>query len=650
MLVLLLWGLSSNNALANIFASGIRISNSIVTDYNNAGNSWDGIMNDGSGVKIWFIINESGVGTLSSTVTIKQGATTIKTLTVSSPAKGVNSVIWDGSDNSSNPAPTGTYIFEVTVSDPTGHSSFDSLWRAGARLDGNDLENLTNYAYRGTAAIIYQSDSAFGRIYVGRGTTTLNGIYELRADGTYLKKIATSPVWVASTPIHLVALQGQIYAGGGYGFTGGNYVRCIDAASNTVVDSALIQASANYRGLVVKIEASDTVYYSCIGGTANSNWVVRKAGVAGAVTNLFKIDNELTTPGTSTGYMKALAIDDDGNFYVAFGDLSASRKKLGKYNSSGVLQWVKALDTDGGLTGTPIYEDITIYHGSNSATAADDKLYVLVHSTSTVANRGIYSIDLATGAMTQLTINATTSTSASALMLNTDVVGNVIWSNGASVERIVVYSPADGANSHTTLNPTGYGIVITTALPVELTSFTAASRGKNVELTWSTATETNNAGFSVERKAVGADWQIVTFIKGQGMSNKPVSYSYTDNVAAGRYTYRLKQVDQNGAFKYSSSVETVVESAPTVFGLAQNYPNPFNPTTMIRFAVATAQKVTLRIYNTAGQEVTTLFEGTANARAMYEVPFNAGSLASGMYFSVLQTATSREVKKMTLLR
>ena len=190
----------------------------------------------------------------------------------------------------------------------------------------------------------------------------------------------------------------------------------------------------------------------------------------------------------------------------------------------------------------------------------------------------------------------------------------------------------------------------TNSLPVELTAFTALPHGKRVELAWSTATETNNAGFSIERKTVGADWQTVTFIKGQGTSNKPASYSYTDNVAAGRYTYRLKQVDQNGAFKYSSSVDAIVESAPIVFGLAQNFPNPFNPTTMIRFAVATAQKVTLKIYNTAGQEVTTLFEGTANAGAMYEVPFNAGSLASGMYFSVLQTATSREVKKMTLLR
>jgi hypothetical protein len=192
--------------------------------------------------------------------------------------------------------------------------------------------------------------------------------------------------------------------------------------------------------------------------------------------------------------------------------------------------------------------------------------------------------------------------------------------------------------------------IVEQPLPVELVNFSASARGKSIELAWSTATETNNAGFSIERKAFGTDWQTVTFIKGQGTSNKPATYSYTDNVAPGRYTYRLKQVDQNGVFKYSSSVETVVESAPTVFGLAQNYPNPFNPTTMIRFAVASAQKVTLRIYNTAGQEVTTLFEGTANAGAMYEVPFNAGSLASGMYFSVLQTATSREVKKMTLLR
>ena len=213
-----------------------------------------------------------------------------------------------------------------------------------------------------------------------------------------------------------------------------------------------------------------------------------------------------------------------------------------------------------------------------------------------------------------------------------------------------VTTDIDGQTRSSSFPYMGADEIVEQPLPVELTSFSASTHGKSVELTWATATETNNAGFSVERKAIGADWQTVTFIKGQGTSNKPASYSYTDNVAAGRYTYRLKQVDQNGAFKYTSSVEAIVESAPAAFGLMQNYPNPFNPTTMIRFSVATPQKVTLKIYNTAGQEVTTLFEGTANAGAMYEVPFNASSLASGMYFSVLQTATSREVKKMTLLR
>ncbi len=134
-----------NVAYANIYASGIRISDPTVTDYNNAGKTWDGNVSDGSGVKIWFVINEAGVGSITATVTVKQGNTTIKTLNVSSPVKGINNVLWDGTDNSAAIVSAGTYSFEVTVNDPTGHSTFDSLWVAGARYAGTDLDGGTSY-------------------------------------------------------------------------------------------------------------------------------------------------------------------------------------------------------------------------------------------------------------------------------------------------------------------------------------------------------------------------------------------------------------------------------------------------------------------------------------------------------------------------
>ncbi|HTY10316.1 MAG TPA: T9SS type A sorting domain-containing protein [Bacteroidota bacterium] len=187
-------------------------------------------------------------------------------------------------------------------------------------------------------------------------------------------------------------------------------------------------------------------------------------------------------------------------------------------------------------------------------------------------------------------------------------------------------------------------------LPVELKSFTATPNGKSVELAWSTATEVNNSGFAIERKTSTSSYQQVGFVAGNGTSNVGHHYSYTDQVAAGTYTYRLKQIDHNGAFVYSAAVNATIGLTPADYELSQNYPNPFNPTTMITFAVPTDQKATMKVYNMLGQEVMTLFDGTAQANQLIHVNMNASSLSSGTYFYVLQTGETRQIKKMILLK
>ncbi|MBE0539343.1 MAG: choice-of-anchor J domain-containing protein, partial [Ignavibacterium sp.] len=117
------------------------------------------------------------------------------------------------------------------------------------------------------------------------------------------------------------------------------------------------------------------------------------------------------------------------------------------------------------------------------------------------------------------------------------------------------------------------------SLPVELTSFSANVNNSNVNLDWSTATETNNNGFQIERSAVGGSYQVIGFVAGYGTTTEAKHYSFVDqNVAAGNYTYRLKQVDFNGTFEYSNTIEVEVIGVKE-FALGQNYPNPFNPST-----------------------------------------------------------------------
>ncbi len=189
----------------------------------------------------------------------------------------------------------------------------------------------------------------------------------------------------------------------------------------------------------------------------------------------------------------------------------------------------------------------------------------------------------------------------------------------------------------------------TGSLPVELTSFTANVSGNSVNLNWSTATELNNAGFNIERKSSTSNWANVGFVPGFGTTSEIRNYSYSDNnLSTGKYSYRLKQVDFNGAFEYSDAIEVVVVT-PNNFELSQNYPNPFNPSTTIKFNLPEAGNVKLAVYNLLGQEVKTLVNGF-RAVGSYSINFDASNLSSGIYIYKIEANSFIQTRKMTLLK
>ena len=190
-------------------------------------------------------------------------------------------------------------------------------------------------------------------------------------------------------------------------------------------------------------------------------------------------------------------------------------------------------------------------------------------------------------------------------------------------------------------------------IPVELVSLKAVTSGSNVNLNWTTATETNNQGFEVQRNSDG-DFETLAFIEGYGTTAEIHNYSYTDkNVNAGYYTYRLKQVDFDGTFNYSDYVEVDVQN-PATFSLQQNYPNPFNPSTKISYSLAIDSKVKLTIYNVLGETVATLVDAVFPVGNL-EVTFDGTNLNSGIYFYRLEAvgvdgSNFIQVKKMVLTK
>jgi hypothetical protein len=186
-------------------------------------------------------------------------------------------------------------------------------------------------------------------------------------------------------------------------------------------------------------------------------------------------------------------------------------------------------------------------------------------------------------------------------------------------------------------------------VPVELTSFRASVGDNGVELTWTTATELNNVGFDIERRAADAThFDKIGFVKGQGTTTNISSYTFVDRNAAGKLFYRLKQLDQNGTFDFSKTIE--VDATKLVkFELSQNYPNPFNPTTTITYSVPQNTFVTLKIYNILGSEVAELVNGQVDA-GVHKVNFNAYNLNSGVYFYTIKAGNFSETKKLTLMK
>lgn len=203
-------------------------------------------------------------------------------------------------------------------------------------------------------------------------------------------------------------------------------------------------------------------------------------------------------------------------------------------------------------------------------------------------------------------------------------------------------------------------------LPVELVYFQGYFADGKVILFWGTATEVNNYGFNVERKLSQTDWTTVGFVFGSGNSNSPKSYYFEDSTDLQQaiYHYRLKQIDNDGAFKYSDSIEisttTKVEretNTVAAFSLEQNFPNPFNPTTVISWQLAVSSYVTLKVYDLLGNKIATLVN-EEQSQGKYSVIFDAtnnqqlttNSLPSGIYFYQLRTDKFIETKKFVLAK
>ena len=103
-----------------------------------------------------------------------------------------------------------------------------------------------------------------------------------------------------------------------------------------------------------------------------------------------------------------------------------------------------------------------------------------------------------------------------------------------------------------------------------------------------------------------------------------------------------------------SGIASNGNSVPSEFVLEQNYPNPFNPSTKIQFEIPASSRVSLKIYNSLGEEVATLVDNIMNA-GTHSVEWNGknhfnSTVASGVYFYRLTAENFVQTKKMLMIK
>ena len=210
----------------------------------------------------------------------------------------------------------------------------------------------------------------------------------------------------------------------------------------------------------------------------------------------------------------------------------------------------------------------------------------------------------------------------------TTAVGNVSCANltfsgskvsTAPVQIDIVVSGFGGNRTLTFDEITVDGSVILAVLPVELSKFNVKKADKSVMLSWATASEKNNDHFDIQKSINGTQFQTIGQVKGSGTNLSGAIYNFEDkNPSVGIAYYRLKQVDSDGKYTYTS-VRSILfgNSKISVFSTIAKE--------KISLTVSDDQTVPFDIINLNGQSV-------LSGKAIGQYTIDISSLHSGMYF------------------
>ena len=179
-----------------------------------------------------------------------------------------------------------------------------------------------------------------------------------------------------------------------------------------------------------------------------------------------------------------------------------------------------------------------------------------------------------------------------------------------------------------------------TVLPVTFISFNGVLQNNSAILTWSTANELNNKGYEVQRSNDGINFTDIGFVAGQGNSSQQNNYSYTDyKIVSGSNYYRLKQMDVEGRFNYSSTIRLDFTNFDwTISGNSLN-------DTWVQLQLDKISNVVIQVLSINGNAIQIINKGNISA-GTYSIPLNLQNAGSQVYVIKLMVNNKSYSKKI----
>ncbi|MBN8703676.1 MAG: T9SS type A sorting domain-containing protein [Bacteroidetes bacterium] len=529
----------------------------------------------------------------------------------------------------------------LTIGSALNSSSFPTLFTNidfehsgnGSTVVYNAFDPQTVKGLSGTAPANYSHLTINGG-----GVGTLDGNTTIRGNLTI-----TSSTLDASGSNHSISIGGNWLNSGTFTAQAGTTTFNGSAAAQTIGGSS----STSFYNLTLN-NSYGTAPQIVLGVTGNSvsNTLTMTSGIVNMATYTFIIGSSAGSPGTlsyTAGYFYGGTLKRwFATSTVADGNTSAGLFPLGTATYGYAPMYVSCPSTAPSTGGSisisytdPFTSSIVSFvDGASTVVRRNNQVWAM--STANGLTGGTYNL------LAQRNFNATLVGNINDLRLTQ--LGSVVGTHGTNAGTVL--TPQVQRTGLTLANLTNDFYISSvdkdnSPLPIKLLSFTAQNRyNQYAQLNWTTATETNNDYFTIEKTQDGISFEQVAIVTGAGNSAQTLHYSITDpKPYMGISYYRLQQTDFDGKFTYSQLASVEFESLKLESSRFNIFPNPANYNNLnVSFDGQLGQEVLIVVHDVLGKEYYSKAFVLENELLITQLT-NGNHLPTGLYTI---TATSND--------